>query len=83
MAEKIALPATEINQVEVGDDTVLYIRLVDYNAPRTKTEKAMKMIKEDFQKLLPDAKVIVGVYDLRFSTISKKQAFKGKLDGKV
>ena len=40
-------------------------------------------IKRKFEDLIPDTKILVGDYDLRFSTITKKRVFKGKLDGQL
>ena len=84
MADKpVKLPATEHTNVEIGDDSVLYIRLVENDFGPQRKKKMMEDIKRKFEDLLPDTKIIVGDYDLRFTAISKKQVFKGKLDGQI
>jgi len=79
----VKLPATEHTNVEIGDDSVLYIRLVENDFGPQRKKQMIKDVKKQFEKMLPDTSIIVGDYDLRFTSISKKQAFKGKLDGQI
>lgn len=81
--QKVELPAVELNQVEIGDDSVLYIRIADFQGGPERAKRYSEIVKEQFKELLPDTKIIVGTEDLRFSTITKKRVFKGKLDGKL
>ena len=86
MTEKTKLPDVELSQVEIDDDGVLYIRIVP-DPDRPKRHEVMKKtqnnVEEVFKAMLPDTKIVVGYSDLRFSSITKKKVFKGKLDGKI
>jgi len=79
----VKLPATEHTNVEVGEDGVLYIRIVDPVGGPDRRAKLIKHVKNIFQEALPNTTIIVGLDELRFSTITKKQEFKGKLDGQI
>lgn len=45
------------------------------------------MIKEDIQKtfseIYPDTIIVVGFFDLKFTSLTKKQEFQGRLDGTI
>ena len=77
------VPTTEQTNVEIDDDGVLYIRIIDCQGPPASRERQMEKIKDAFEKMLPDTKIIVGIHDLHFSTITKKQEFIGRLDGQI
>lgn len=81
--KSIKLPATEHTNVEIDNDNVLYIYVRDWNAPPSVTRKMLDRIRKDFKDALPDTKIIIGINDLQFSIITKKQAFKGKLSGEI
>ena len=71
------------NIVELATDTeAIYIH-VPTNMPPNKARQYARMVEERFKELLPHITVIAGPDDLKFTTISKKQVFKGKLDGTI
>lgn len=66
------------------DNEVLYIFAKNTEGfPPGKWMKFCEDTKKGFEKILPDVKIIVGAYDLKFTTIGRKQVFKGKLDGQI
>ncbi len=83
MNETVKLPATELTNVEISKDGVLYIYIAEALGGTERRKKLMMHVKEIFQKSLPDVTVIVGFDELRFSTITKKQEFVGRLDGQI
>lgn len=70
---------TEHTDIEINRNEVLYIYIKDYFG----SKKMLDAVREDFEEALPDTKIIVGMFDLHFSIITKKEMFKGKLSGKV
>lgn len=84
MASKpVKLPATEHTNVVIGEESVLYIRLVENDFGPQRKKRMMEDVKQKFEDMLPNTKVLVGDYDLRFTSITKKEAFVGKLDGQI
>jgi hypothetical protein len=68
--------------VEVGDNDALYIYVEnDTGMPPNKFLQYLDRIKERFVEAIPGTTIIVGPHDLKFTTITKKQEFKAKLDG--
>lgn len=77
------LPATEHTNIEINENEVLYIYIKDWRGPTMTTKKMLDAVREDFEEALPDTKIIVGIFDLHFSIITKKEVFKGRLSGKI
>jgi len=70
--------------VEVGDNDALYIYVENnMGMPPNKFLQYLDRIKERFVEAIPGTTIIVGPHDLKFTTITKKQVFKGKLDGSL
>jgi hypothetical protein len=68
--------------VAVGDNDALYIYVENNTGmPPNKFLQYLDRIKDRFVEAIPDTTIIVGPHDLKFTTISKKQEFKAKLDG--
>ena len=76
-------PPTELTNVEVGKDCVLYIRIADFEGGPQRAQMQCTEVREKFEEALPGVKILVGIGDLRFSTITKKQEFVGRLDGQI
>ena len=71
-------------QTFVDEGEVLYICAQNPgNFPPTKWRNYCESLQEKFKEALPNTTIIVGAYDLKFTTISRKQAFKGKLNGQI
>lgn len=83
MSKTVKLPPVELSNVEIDDDGVLYIRIADFQGGPMRAKNQCEIIKKSFEELLPDVKIICGIANLKFSTITKKQVFKGKLDGQI
>jgi len=73
------------NVVELNSDTeAIYVYVPNtHKMPPMKFQKELDNAQTRLTALLPDIIVIVGGHDLKFTTISKKQVFKGKLDGQL
>lgn len=73
------------NIVELSSDTeAIYIYVPNaHNMPPTKFQKQLDNTLERFKEALPNIIILVGAHDLKFTTISRKQVFKGKLDGQI
>ena len=72
------------NIVELSSDTeAIYIYVPTGSMPPQKSKQYAAMVEERFKELLPHITVIAGPQDLKFTTISKKQVFKGNLTGKL
>ncbi len=72
------------NIVELSSDTeAIYIHVPTGTMPPMKAKQYAAMVEERFKELLPHITVIAGPQDLKFTTISKKQVFKGRLDGQL
>jgi len=72
------------NIVEISTDTeAIYIYVPNEHVPPNKFQKELDNTLERFKEALPNIIVLVGARDLKFTTISRKQVFKGKLDGKL
>lgn len=71
-------------QIEVDDDSALYIYVPRPDGwPPAKFQMQLDLVAKNFKEALPDTTVIVSAHDLKFTTITKKQVFKGKLDGSL
>ena len=81
MTEK--LPPVESTNVEIDEDGVLYIRIADFKGGSERAKTQCAKVRKVFEEALPGITVIVGIGNLRFSTITKKQEFVGKLDGQI
>ncbi len=84
LAKRIARK-TKITKIEVDGEEVLYI-YVDFSKKRysqSAIHNTIRAVKDEFQKQLPDAKVVVGFVDLHFSGMPEKQAFAEKIAGTV
>ena len=83
LAKRLARKA-KISSVTIDDKEVLYIYcdIGDRNYTHRHLKSMAKEIKDTFQESL-GVSVIVGYYDMKFTPITKKQAFKGKLDGQI
>lgn len=77
------LPPIELTNVEVGEDSVLYIRIADFQGGPQQAQRQCREVRKKFEEELPGVKILVGIGDLRFSTITKKQEFVGRLDGQI
>ena len=73
------------NVVELdGDTEAIYVYVPNtHKMPPNRFQGELDKAQERLTKLLPDIIVIVGAHDLKFTTISKKQVFKGRLDGQL
>lgn len=72
------------NIVELATDTeAIYICVPNPGMPPSKFQRELDETERRFKELLPHITVIVGAHDLKFTTISKKQVFKGKLNGQL
>jgi len=68
--------------VEMSDNDALYIYVENTTGmPPNKFLQYLERVKERFVEAIPDTTIIVGPHDLKFTTITKKQVFKGRLDG--
>jgi len=81
--ETTKLPPTESTNVEIGEDSVLYIRIADFQGGTERAKMQCDKVRKKFEEALPGITVLVGIGDLRFSTITKKQEFVGRLDGQI
>ena len=76
--------ATVTTHVELDDSDALYIFVPQRgNMPPTKHQQYCQRMADEFRTAFPGRTIIVGGDDLKFTTISKKQVFKGKLDGSL
>lgn len=84
LAKRIARKS-KITRIELDGEDVLYIyaNLMESSYPQSVQCKIIDNIKAQFEKTLPDTKVVVGFVDLHFTQISKKQAFAEKVAGTV
>lgn len=72
------------NIVELSSDTeAIYIYVPNAGMPSSKHQKEIANTLERFKEALPGIIVLAGPRDLKFTTISRKQVFKGKLDGQI
>lgn len=70
--------------VELNSDTeAIYIYVPNAGMPPGKHQKEIVDTLKYFKEALPGIVVLAGPRDLKFTTISKKQVFKGKLDGQI
>jgi len=76
-----AAPTRIVTEVAVGDKDALYIYAPNDGMPPARFGYELKQIHEQFKQVFPDMTIIVGAVDLKFTQITKKQVFKGKLDG--
>lgn len=64
-----------------GDDTLyIYVPRPEHMPPG-RFQKELDVTANKFKEALPNTTIIVGAHDLTFTSITKKQEFKGKLDG--
>ena len=83
LAKRIARKS-KINRIELNGEDVLYIYAnLGESYPQKVQHKIIDSIKSQFQKVLPDTKVVVGFIDLEFTQITTKDAFKEKIAGTV
>jgi len=70
-----------VTEVNIDDNDTLYIYVPQENMPPNRFHKELEHIQKKFNEAMPNTTVICGGYDLKFTTITKKQEFKAKLDG--
>lgn len=75
--------ATIATHVALDDSDAVYIYVPRGNMPPNKHQQYCQHIADQFETAFPGRTIIVGGDDLKFTTISKKQEFKGKLDGSL
>ena len=64
-----------------GDDTLyIYVQRPEHMPPG-RFQKELDITASKFKEALPNTTIIVGAHDLKFTSITKKQEFKSKLDG--
>jgi hypothetical protein len=76
-------PPTIATHVGLDDSDALYIYVPRGNMPPSKHRQYAQRIAEEFKTAFPGRTILAGGDDLKFTTISKKQEFKGKLDGSL
>lgn len=76
-------PATIATHVDLDNNDALYIYAPRGNMPPNKHQQYCQRIATEFREAFPGRTILVGGDDLKFTTISKKQEFKGKLDGSL
>jgi len=75
-------PEAIATRIDVDDDSALYIYVPRVeNMPPQRFQNELDVVAKKFKEALPDTTVIVSAHDLKFTTITKKQVFKSKLDG--
>ena len=74
-------PARVVTEVGVEGNDVVYIYVQNEHMPPSKFHHELAQIQKEFKKAMPGTTVIVGAHDLKFTTITKKQEFKARLDG--
>ena len=68
--------------VGLDDDDAIYIYVPnEHNMPPNKHMQYVERVREGFEIAFPERTIIAGPSDLKFTTIGRKQMFKGKLDG--
>jgi hypothetical protein len=77
-------PATIATHVGMDDTDALYIYVPnEHGMPPNKHMQYVERVREGFEIAFPGRTIIAGPSDLKFTTLSKKQEFKGKLDGSL
>ena len=76
----IASSATEIT---LGEDGALYIYCPRNQLPPARYQNELDTVQKAFKQAFPNTTIIVSGHDLKFTSITKKQVFKGKLDGSL
>lgn len=77
----------KVTQVTINGQQVLYIYCNLGSDLSLYPVTQLGMIKDDiqktFSKIYPDVVIVVGFFDLKFTSLTKKQEFQGRLDGTV
>ena len=76
----IASSATEIT---LGEDGALYIYCPRNQLPPARYQNELDSVQKTFKQAFPNTTIIVSGHDLKFTSITKKQEFKAKLDGSI
>lgn len=77
----------QVTKVTINGQQVLYIYCNIGPDLGVYPIKQLGMIKEDIQKtfakIYPDTIIVVGFFDLKFTSLTKKEEFQARLDGTV
>ena len=76
-------PNVLATEICVDADDAIYIYVPNEGMPPNKFHEYTKRLAQDFKEAMPGITVIAGPHDLKFTKISRKQVFKGKLDGTI
>ena len=78
-----ASPARVVTEVVMEDTDAIYVYVPNDGIPPNRFHHELNQIREELKKAFPERTVIVGAHDLKFTTITGKQVFKGRLDGSL